>query len=262
MRRRVSEKKIIIILLILASGFKLQASGCFAKDITLNDVKIAYKKDDYQEAIKLGEAFLTIEPDIKPNEEVYYYLGLSYLRIGKFQKAEDIFNLIISEYPDSGFLDRAILGLGDTYYLREYYEKALLIYSMFPSKVEKSIRYPLYYLKILKCNLKLGKKDTVEDNLKIIKEKYPFSEAAKEAGVLSKMDFYFAIQVGAFTQENNALGLKEKLKNEGFDAYVFNEEIEGVIFYKVRVGRFNNSQEAKGVADVLRKKGYSVKIIP
>ena len=69
-------------------------------------------------------------------------------------------------------------------------------------------------------------------------------------GSLTKMGF--SIQVGAFTQLNNAVYLEQSLARQGVDAYYFKHE-SGL--YKVRFGNHSSYQEARDEAERLQQQG-------
>jgi hypothetical protein len=61
----------------------------------------------------------------------------------------------------------------------------------------------------------------------------------------------FSIQVGAFSNIDNAFNLNKSLREKGFDAYYFFDKK----FYKVRFGNYLSWEEARIIADGLRAKG-------
>jgi tetratricopeptide (TPR) repeat protein len=65
---------------------------------------IYYQQEKYQEAINVYLKYL--EPGLK-SDFVYYHLGLSYDKIGEKEKAEHYYNLILEEFPDTEFANRA-----------------------------------------------------------------------------------------------------------------------------------------------------------
>lgn len=65
---------------------------------------IYYQQEKYQETIYLYLKYL--ESGLK-SDFVYYHLALSYDKIGEKEKAEYYYNLILEEFPDTGFADRA-----------------------------------------------------------------------------------------------------------------------------------------------------------
>ena len=65
---------------------------------------IYYQQEKYQETIDVYLKYL--EPGMK-SDFVYYHLGLSYDKIGEKEKAEHYYNLILEEFPDTEFANRA-----------------------------------------------------------------------------------------------------------------------------------------------------------
>lgn len=64
----------------------------------------------------------------------------------------------------------------------------------------------------------------------------------------------WAVQVNAFVDEQPALGLVQRLKERGYDAYVVKASIRGRIWYRVRVGHLATRQEATEIQKVLKTK--------
>jgi len=65
---------------------------------------IYYQQEKYQEAIDIYQKYL--EPGLK-SDFVYYHLALSYDKIGEKEKTEYYYNLILEEFPDTEFAERA-----------------------------------------------------------------------------------------------------------------------------------------------------------
>ena len=61
----------------------------------------------------------------------------------------------------------------------------------------------------------------------------------------------YTLQVGAFSDINNAEALQKKLKEAGVTSYLVKED-----FYKVRSGYFKKFKDAKKASDNLRLKGF------
>jgi cell division septation protein DedD len=81
-----------------------------------------------------------------------------------------------------------------------------------------------------------------EENLE---KKESNSQANKRADNLSSQNGYYAIQVGAFHEWENARDLMEVCKREGLDAYWISRESRNRgILYRVFVGRFMDRNEA------------------
>lgn len=65
------------------------------------------------------------------------------------------------------------------------------------------------------------------------------------------------VQVGAFTEPDNAARLKQGLEITYSDVHITTVELQGRKFYRVRVGKFNNSDSAYLTAEKLADEGYS-----
>ncbi|MGM0470981.1 MAG: SPOR domain-containing protein [Bacillota bacterium] len=63
----------------------------------------------------------------------------------------------------------------------------------------------------------------------------------------------FVVQVGAFSKQSNAKKLVEKLKSEGYSAYVTSKQP-----YKVQVGAYKKQTKAEELSKNLKEDGYSV----
>jgi outer membrane protein assembly factor BamD len=60
-----------------------------------------FKKESYNAAIKRFEGLLTQYPDYKRKDEVLLYLGKAYNYLKNFDKAKEIFELLIERFPSS-----------------------------------------------------------------------------------------------------------------------------------------------------------------
>ncbi len=69
------------------------------------------------------------------------------------------------------------------------------------------------------------------------------------------------IQVGSFTENENALRLKEGLTVAYNNVYITTANLKGQTFYRVRVGTFKEYDKAYSVAEKLADEGYEAFII-
>lgn len=72
----------------------------------------------------------------------------------------------------------------------------------------------------------------------------------------------FTIQVGSFSDKENAVRLSKTLGGEVRDVYISVFETPETRYYRVRVGHFNTRETAYGMAVKLANMGYSVMISP
>ncbi|MBA4374468.1 MAG: septal ring lytic transglycosylase RlpA family lipoprotein [Thermodesulfovibrio sp.] len=71
----------------------------------------------------------------------------------------------------------------------------------------------------------------------------------------------FAIQTGAFTEEANAVRLKEALSLKYDNVSVEQAHVRGVVFHRVRIGNFRSFSKAYSVAEQLGQEGYQPIIV-
>jgi tetratricopeptide (TPR) repeat protein len=252
-------KRLILPVLI----FILLGSLGTALGLDLERVKISFLNGNYSQAIVDGEKLLAKSRKNSPNlDELYYIMGLCYLKDGNFLRASDIFEIIIDEFDNSPWRNEAKIGLGDTFYLREKYADAQNYYQGILKQGLPDKLLPQVYFRLSRSAAKLNQPQQAEEYLSKLKKDFPNALAAAPDLDAFSPDLYYTVQVGAFSSSNNARGLKEKLLSQGFSAYLEKAALQGKITYRVRVGKFSNRREAEDLEARLSQKGYSTKIFP
>lgn len=71
----------------------------------------------------------------------------------------------------------------------------------------------------------------------------------------------FAIQVGAFTENINAIRLKRALKLKYSNVYIQKASIKRIEYYRVRIGNFENFDKAVSTAEELGQEGYQALVL-
>jgi len=71
----------------------------------------------------------------------------------------------------------------------------------------------------------------------------------------------FTVQLGAFTDRDNAENLKAAITLERGDAYIMRVKISGRTFYRVRVGKFSSKEKAIKTAKKLAYEGFEVVVM-
>ena len=71
----------------------------------------------------------------------------------------------------------------------------------------------------------------------------------------------FAIQVGAFTENINAIQLKLALRLKYSNVYIQEAEVNGITYYRVRVGDYKDYNTALSVAEELGQEGYQALLL-
>jgi DedD protein len=78
------------------------------------------------------------------------------------------------------------------------------------------------------------------------------------------MDAYgnsWTVQVGAFSREQNALALYDKLKRLGYDVYMKEAIVNNTRFIRVRVGFYASMQDAQVMVGKLRQMSLPTQIV-
>ncbi len=250
-------KKIILSILLVIS-----ASKGYCLDI--EKVKTYFLNDDYKSAILEGEKVLanynTHQPDL---DELYYILGLSYLKDGNYMRASDIFEIILREFKDSYFKDDAKLGLGDVYFLTGDYDKAGAHYNeLINGNPRTKLKASLFY-RLSQVGFKLGDTKTAKEYLDKLKTDFPFSPEIKlNKDLYAFSDIYYTVQVGSFVNPANARSLCNKLIAKGYDAYIDEADTSGIKTHRVKAGKLKSRQEATELENKLLSEGYPTKILP
>jgi len=232
--------------------------------LNIDKVKVYFFNGDYKSAISEGEKVLTKYSAHSPNlDELYYFLGLSYLRDGNYLRASDIFEIILREFKDSSFKDEAKLGSGDTYFLKGDYDKAQGRYSeLINSNPRTELKAVLYY-RLSQIALKKGDTQAAKEYLDKLKTDFPSSlELKLNKDLYALTDIYYTVQVGSFVNFTNARNLCDKLISKGYDAYLQEADTNSTKTYRVRVGRLKSRSEAAQLENKLSSEGYPTKIIP
>jgi tetratricopeptide (TPR) repeat protein len=244
----------IVLVMLTSSGY------C----VSIDKVKIYFLNGDYKSAISEGEKVLMNYTAHSPNlDELYYILGLSYLKDGNYLRASDIFEIILREFKDSPFKDEAKLSLGDTYFLKGDYDKAQGYYSeLINSNPRTKLKAPFYY-RLSQIALKKGDTQAAKEYLDKLKSDFPSSPEIKlNKDLYALTDIYYTVQVGSFVNFSNARNLCDKLISKGYDAYLQETDTNSTKTYRVRVGRLKSRPEATQLENKLSSEGYPTKILP
>lgn len=255
--------KLVIGAWLLLGYYCLVIGYSNAYALNLDKVKIYFLEGDYKGAIAEGERLIAKEPH---SDELYYMLGLSYLKDGNYLRACDIFEIILREFKNSDFRDEAKIGLGDAYFLREDYVKAKDYYQeLIDSKPQSKFKAQIYY-RLGQIQAKLGSAQQAKEYTDRLKQEFPLNlelRANKDLCLFTDSDsVYYTVQVGVFLNFTNAKNLKERLLKKGYPAYIEEAAIGGKKSYRVRVGKTQARQEIVSLENKLSGEGYPVKICP
>ncbi len=266
--------------------------------LNLDNLRVYFLRGDYKTCISEGEKILALATSSKDLEELYYILGLSYLKDGNYLRASDIFEIILKEYRNGRFKEEAKLGLGDSCFARRDYQKAESIYLEILKSQPRSKLKPAVYYRLSQLGKRTANSQKELEYLAKLKSEFPRSPE-----VLSNKEFLpgngnipvilnapapavkpdlntsapvaksaepveeiisggYSVQVGAFSSLDNARSLTLKLRAQGYSSYIAKAVSVNKDIYKVRVGGFSSNQEAQDAEKKLKAIGYPTKIIP
>jgi len=244
----------IVLVMLTSNGYCLN----------IDKIKIYFLNGDYKSTISEGEKVLTKYSAHSPNlDELYYILGLSYLKDGNYLRASDIFEIILKEFKDSLFKDEAKLSLGDTYFLKGDFDLAQGYYGeLINSNPRTELKASLYY-RLSQTGFKIGDTQAAKEYLDKLRTEFPSSlEIKLNKDLYALTDIYYTVQVGSFANFTNARNLCDKLISKGYDAYLQEVDTNSTKTYRVRAGRLKLRPEATQLENKLSSEGYPTKIIP
>lgn len=229
----------------------------------LEAIREAILEEDYLQAKALSEQALSFEVHVVEKEEASYYLALSELYLGDYNKARGTFQKIVDGTKDIDLYDKASIGVISSYHLEGEYREALKRCDDLLKERGGSNYLSLIYLKIARINLKLSHWGPARRYLKKILKEFPDSLEAYSAKQLLEEKKFFAVQVGAFLDEKYAKELVERLREEGQYGYIVEtEDKNGQKFYRVRVGELTSLGAAKSLKERLAALGFPTIIYP
>jgi tol-pal system protein YbgF len=97
---------------------------------------------------------------------------------GDLEGARRKFEAFLKQYPNTELSDNAQFWIGETYYLKKDYEKAILEYEKAIAKYPEGDKIPAAIFKQALAFLELGDKTNARNLLKRVIEKYPHSDQA------------------------------------------------------------------------------------
>lgn len=277
---------VLLILVLMLGCCAVVYSSTIIAPSGLSAVKIMFMESDYKGAIKKGESLLSgAAKQEQWLDELYYYLGLSYMKTGAYMRAADIFAIIINEFPESAFHEQSYVSVVDSEVLSGDYETARKYAEEFLKKYRKSSyrgkvkeRMVVIDSKLRGQNKALAPKTSAEQRpAPVYEKKAPAIAPSKkyETGDLQLLlspevleqsassSGVFAVQVGAFSSKQNADALANKLSLKGYKVFIITAHpSEKHTVYKVRVGGYATKAEAASAARVLSQRGYPTKILP
>ncbi|MGD0335919.1 MAG: SPOR domain-containing protein [Candidatus Omnitrophota bacterium] len=255
-------KKIAILIILLTVWFVCAYAA------SLDTMKVYFLNADYKAAILEGEKLLAGAKDSSGLDELYYLLGLSYLKDGNYLRASDIFEIMLYEIKPNRFKEEAKLALGDTYLLRKEPGKAQEYYlALLQANPATKLRAQLYY-RLSKTGFDTGNAQQGAQYREKLKKEFPSDVEALTNQDICYLDkntssgTFYTVQVGYFANPSNARNLTQELASKGYPAYTEEAFIGGKHYYRVMVGKSAVRRDTAILADKLSAQGYPTKICP
>ena len=232
-------------------------------EIPMAKAKAFFMQKQYVEAIEECTAVIHEHPnDPDVLSEANYFAGASYANLFDFLTAKKNFDVIIAQYKGSPYYEDAYMGLGDVEFLQENYSQALKVYHDFLTTQPSKKRLATLYFRLAEVNLKMGDKAEYQKYFDKLQNEFPLSFEARDARRLTVHEDFYTVQVGAFTNYENAQRFIERLKSKGYDVYSVLCMLSGKKLCRIRIGKYKTLGEAEEVKKALEKDGYFAKIFP
>lgn len=251
--RRIFKKLFLSIIAVFMAG----SAVSFA--FNLDSIKASFFQGDFGTVISKAELLLKSSSP-QQAAELNYLLGMAYLKERKNQSAINYLEKAAKSARGS-LREEANLGLADAYLERDEFSNARDICRyVLGSNSRTKFKSALYY-RLSRAESGLGNKQTSREYLEKIKKEFPLAPEIKNAELscpLGASGSPYSVQVGYFSNRNNAVKFRNKLVSEGYPAYIEEENAA----CRVKVGRFKDRQEAFRMEKRLSRAGYPTKVCP
>lgn len=225
-----------------------------AYPFTLIDAHRDYLRGNYEEAVYKTK-------NLPKNEETLYFLGLVYTKMGNYSKARVFLRKLIKQFPGTELSKQGKIKLANTYFLTENYSKAKKMFKDIEKRCRRLDNMSLVLLRLAQISSRQGEWEEKQKYLERVKGKYPSSSEMKFVDILESYGDFFTIQIGAFSQEKNALSLVGEL-GKGYQVCVVKDTKGSYPLYKVRVGKYKDRRNAQKASLKLINEGYPARIYP
>ncbi len=247
----------IVALLFVYSAATAQAEG------VLDKAQILFLQKQYVQAIDECAKAVKEHPDNPAIvSQANYLTGASYVNLFDFLTAKKNFRAIVDQYSDSPYYEDAYMGLGDVEFLQENYSEALKVYEQFLRIDPSPRRRATLYFRLAEIYMKRGDQESFKKYYDKLQQDFPLSFEAKDARRLQEPGSYYTVQVGAFTNFDNAQEYIDHLKAKGYDVYSVLCMLSGKKLCRIRIGRYRTEKEAEEVKRKLESDGFLAKVFP
>lgn len=199
---------------------------------------LSFLQGDYLSALE------SYEKVSERSDIVQYRIGICYLKLGNYEKAEEELKKIFS-CTESTLFDDAQFARGEALYLAGNFAEAINLYQHLIRQYPQSPILHLVYFKLAMSHLKKGEEKEALKYFKKVRRLYPLSfEAVKANKIICRKEGLFSIQLGAFIDLDRAKNVLGNFQKKGYSSYLFKKVDDKPWIYKVRIGNFESRAKA------------------
>lgn len=216
----------------------------------------AFLEGNYQKAI--AEADRLIEEHCRQRDEVYYIKGMSELKTGRYGDARESFDKILTNYQRSKRSFDADMGIADSYFLESNTQRAALLYKDIIIRYPENNNLKLARSRLEACP-KGSAIDRVRAEENAGPKALPSSADAPKMKE-EREGNETTIQVGSFKNKRNAQELNRRLLAKGYCSYVEAPSKANDNLFRVKIGKLSSMKEAQSLASKLKRDGFENRI--
>ncbi len=240
--------------------------------VTLGDGLAAAKNGEYEKARQLLASFVNQYP--KDPGVAQATLWLARLEPDPLVARDNLYPLITSNYPNSGYADSALFEAASIDYAIGLYQQAATKYKWLLSNYSSSPLYAevCYWLGL--SHLIMGDTNSARARFTQAVSRVSgglWSELAKKElsgigqgqGTISSPAEHegFAVQVGSFTDRDRAQNLLSEYKSKNQPGEIRQAAIAGTTYFRVWLGPFETEQQASSYAQELKSQGKAAMVV-
>ena len=180
-------------------------------------------------------------------------------------KSVEIYKKILNNFPESRYASEAAVKIAEYYYSLGLYSQAGKHLSRIPRVYPRFSNIQRVIDLMVSSFIAIGEEDSAKYYANIYKSMFPtlnVDNLDKEEKPLTYGNKYqkksinkaYVIQVGAFSNVENANRMKLQISQIGYNVEISKVENKGLILYAVRVVRYETKFEAEKVGRLLKKK--------
>jgi tetratricopeptide (TPR) repeat protein len=235
----------------------------FAAGSPLDKARLLFLERQYVQSIDECTQVIRSHPDNRAVlADANYLAGAAYVNLFDFLTAKKNFKVVVEKYKGTDAYEDAYLGLGDVEFLQENYPEALKVYKDFLKTNPSRKRLATLYFRLSETCLKQGDKESYDIYLKKLNSEFPGTFEARDARRIAEKDIFYTVQVGAFTNYENAEKFIAQLRARGYEVYSVLCMLSGKKLCRIRIGKFKTEAEAESLKRKLELDGFYAKVFP